>query len=206
MGGERERHRIGTRLQALNCQHRARRGARTHELWDDDLSQSRALNWLSHPGAPIIFLNAWLSMKSGLIKGCRVWNVSLRYTFVNLGCYKLLWINTPWFGYRWVRLIISPSKFGAYPVSMSIYYSRLKVSCYYLDFGLSVIWAAFRMFPFPWSFLKLGWISGFKLGWGNLLGSVSLSTILTVSLLCLQSRSLLICAHPYNTESFHWWS
>ena len=29
-GRERGRHRIGSRLQALSCQHRARRGARTH--------------------------------------------------------------------------------------------------------------------------------------------------------------------------------
>ena len=50
-GRERGRHRIWSRLQALNWQHRARRGARTHELWDHDLSWSRTLNWLSHPGA-----------------------------------------------------------------------------------------------------------------------------------------------------------
>ena len=51
-GRERGRHRIGNRLQALSCQHRARRGARTHRLWDHDLSQSQTLNRLSHPGAP----------------------------------------------------------------------------------------------------------------------------------------------------------
>ena len=31
-GRERGRHRIGSRLQAPSCQHRARRGARTHGL------------------------------------------------------------------------------------------------------------------------------------------------------------------------------
>ena len=49
---ERGRHRIRSRLQALSCQHRAWHGARTHEPWDHDLSQSRMLNQLSHPGAP----------------------------------------------------------------------------------------------------------------------------------------------------------
>ena len=49
---ERGRHRIWNRLQALSCQHRARRGAWTHGPRDHDLSQSRPLNRLSHPGAP----------------------------------------------------------------------------------------------------------------------------------------------------------
>ena len=51
-GAEREGDRIPSRFQALSCQHTAQRGARTHELWDHDLSQSRTLNRLSHPGAP----------------------------------------------------------------------------------------------------------------------------------------------------------
>ena len=41
------------RLQALSCQHQAQRGARTHMLWDHDLSRSWLLSWLSHPGAPV---------------------------------------------------------------------------------------------------------------------------------------------------------
>ena len=52
---ERRRHRIRSRLQVLSCQHRARHGARTHELRDHDLSRSRTLNRLSHPGALTIF-------------------------------------------------------------------------------------------------------------------------------------------------------
>ena len=51
-GRERGRHRIWSRLQALSHQNRAQRGARTHGPWDHDLSQSRTLNRLSHPGAP----------------------------------------------------------------------------------------------------------------------------------------------------------
>ena len=51
-GRERGRHRIQSKLQALNCQHRAWHGAWTHELWDHDLSRSQTLNRLSHPGAP----------------------------------------------------------------------------------------------------------------------------------------------------------
>ena len=51
-GRERGRHRIWNRLQALSCQHGARRGAQTHGPWDHDLSRSRTLNRPSHPGAP----------------------------------------------------------------------------------------------------------------------------------------------------------
>ena len=51
-GLERGRHRIWSRLQALRCQHRSRQGARTHRLWDHDLSQSSMFNRLRHPGAP----------------------------------------------------------------------------------------------------------------------------------------------------------
>ena len=51
-GRERGRHRIRSRLQARSCQHRARRGARTQEPWDRDLSWSPTLNWLNHSGAP----------------------------------------------------------------------------------------------------------------------------------------------------------
>ena len=51
-GRERRRHRILSRLQALSCQHRDRRGARIHGLRDTDLNRSQTLNPLSHPGAP----------------------------------------------------------------------------------------------------------------------------------------------------------
>ena len=50
-GPERGRPRIGSRLQAPSCQHRARRGARTHGPRDRDLSRSWTLNRPSHPGA-----------------------------------------------------------------------------------------------------------------------------------------------------------
>ena len=39
-------------FQALRCQHRAWCRARTHKPGDHDLSRSRTLNQLSHPGAP----------------------------------------------------------------------------------------------------------------------------------------------------------
>ena len=54
-GRERGRHRIRNRLQALSCQHRARHGPRTHGPRDHDLSRSRTLIRLSHPGAPQLF-------------------------------------------------------------------------------------------------------------------------------------------------------
>ena len=51
MGRERGRHRIQNRVQALSCQHSPWWGALTHRPWDRDLSWSRTLNLLSHPGA-----------------------------------------------------------------------------------------------------------------------------------------------------------
>ena len=54
-GRERRRHRIRSRLQALSCQHRALSGAQTLIPWDHNLSWSRKLNWLSHPGASLKF-------------------------------------------------------------------------------------------------------------------------------------------------------
>ena len=46
-GAEREGDTVSeSRLQTLSCQHRAQHGARTHKLWDHDLSQSWHLtNW-----------------------------------------------------------------------------------------------------------------------------------------------------------------
>ena len=49
---ERGGHRIRSRLQVLNCQDGAQCGARTHEPWNHNLSRSRTLNRLSHPGTP----------------------------------------------------------------------------------------------------------------------------------------------------------
>ena len=54
--GQREREgntelKASSGLQAPPCQHKARHRAQTHKLWDHDLSWSRMLNWLSHPGA-----------------------------------------------------------------------------------------------------------------------------------------------------------
>ena len=51
-GRERGTHRIRSRLQALNCQHRAWLGAQTHQPRDHDLGRSRTFNQLRHPGAP----------------------------------------------------------------------------------------------------------------------------------------------------------
>ena len=56
---ERGRHRIGSRLQALNHQPRTQRGARTHGLRDRDLSRSQRPNRLSHPGAPKTRIINW---------------------------------------------------------------------------------------------------------------------------------------------------
>ena len=56
-GRERGRPRIGSRLQARSCPHRAQHGVQTHEPWDHDPSQSWVPNQLNHPGTPrILFL------------------------------------------------------------------------------------------------------------------------------------------------------
>ena len=70
------RHRIGSKLQALSCQHRAWHGARTHKLWGHDLSRSQTFNWLSHPGALILF---WIKQNSTCIELLHklTWLVSL---------------------------------------------------------------------------------------------------------------------------------
>ena len=58
-GRERGKHRLQSRLQALSCQHRAGCGARTHKLWDHDVSQSWMLIWPSHPGTPKLDFLKW---------------------------------------------------------------------------------------------------------------------------------------------------
>ena len=69
-GRERGRHRIQSRLHALSCQHRARRRARTHGLWDHDLRWSWTLNRLSHPGAPgDIFFFFFIIIMTGTREG-----------------------------------------------------------------------------------------------------------------------------------------
>ena len=73
-GRERGRHRIRNRLQAPSRQPRARRGARTHGPRDRDLSRSRPLHRLSHPGAPrLCFSNAmaWYTLSSKGFRACR---------------------------------------------------------------------------------------------------------------------------------------
>ena len=67
-GAEKERETQKLKqLQAQSCQHRAQWGAQTHEPWDHDLSWSRMLNWLSHPGAPFVcFLNSTWVKSNGI--------------------------------------------------------------------------------------------------------------------------------------------
>ena len=60
---DRGRHRIWSGLQALSCQHRARRGARTHEPRDYALSRSGMPNRLSHPDAPDFYFNVYLFLR-----------------------------------------------------------------------------------------------------------------------------------------------
>ena len=56
-GAEREGDRIWSRLQAMSCRHRAWCGARTQELWDQDLRRSWMFNRLSHPGTPNVLIS-----------------------------------------------------------------------------------------------------------------------------------------------------
>ena len=65
-GKESGRHRIQSRLQGLNNQHRAWCGAQTHEPWDHDLSWSWTVNKLSHPGVPWLNHFWWCRLGSGM--------------------------------------------------------------------------------------------------------------------------------------------
>ena len=76
-GRERRRHRIQSRLQAPSCQHRARHGAGTHDLWDHDLSWSQMLNWLNHPGGPAYVI---FEKELYVLSGDHVTNASRRET------------------------------------------------------------------------------------------------------------------------------
>ena len=82
-GSEREGDRIWSRFQALRCLHRAQHGAWTHKPWDHDLSQSRMLHWLSHPGAPRkINIFRWLAWNVPLVFiGC---NTSFKWKYKSL--------------------------------------------------------------------------------------------------------------------------
>ena len=72
----RGRQRIGSRLQALSCQHRVRRGALTQKPWDHDLSWSQTLNRLSHPGAPRYPMSFDWSIWSIYIQ-CYYWKIGI---------------------------------------------------------------------------------------------------------------------------------
>ena len=130
-GAERGRPRIGSRLLALSCQHRAWRGAGTHELWDRDLSPSRTLNRMSHPGAPLTlyFLYPWFiyfitgssvssfgSLFCHLSTHLTSGNYEFVLLFMNLFlfvcmfgvlfCFVLFYL-THWFHWRWYLLGLS---------------------------------------------------------------------------------------------------
>ena len=76
-GRERGRHRIWSRLQAMSCQHRVWCEARTHGPWDHDLSWSRTLNWLSHPGTCNRFKQNIFEhcCRSLIVKSCQIWHL-----------------------------------------------------------------------------------------------------------------------------------
>ena len=80
---ERGRQRVWNRLQVLSCQHRARRGAWTHEPRDHDLSRSRTLNRLSHPGAPQLLI---------CIHICSLFPKNLTSTTEEGSCLALSWL------------------------------------------------------------------------------------------------------------------
>ena len=98
-GAERERERDGirSRLQALNWQHRARRGAQTHRPWDHDLRWSQTCNQPSHPGAPesihVWENNAVNLFKILLKKKKKVWEIIFIWRFV---AHRMLLVNHRW--------------------------------------------------------------------------------------------------------------
>ena len=83
-GRERGRHRIWSRLQALSYQHRVRHGAQTPEPWDHDLSRSRSLNRLSHPGAPVKFFITNKHLCLELKKGGVFNRLKFNFNFLNI--------------------------------------------------------------------------------------------------------------------------
>ena len=83
-GRERGRHRTWSGLQTLCCQHRAWRRARTHEPWDHDLSQSRMLNPLSHPGAPDFTFYLKLSLNTPAHNDLFIYFLFLKFFNVSL--------------------------------------------------------------------------------------------------------------------------
>ena len=91
-GRERGRHRIWNRLQALSCQHRARRRARTHKLWDRDLSRSQTLNWLSHPGAPRWNIS-WRIHQMMEVEGIRRREISIFMLYYSVSFNTCSWQN-----------------------------------------------------------------------------------------------------------------
>ena len=99
-GQREEETQNSNRLQALSCQHRARCGARTREPRDHDLSQSRTLNWLSHPDAPrtrfLIYISAkWMNgyhLSHSMTVACLMlhyptWIVTILKTGTGFSCY-----------------------------------------------------------------------------------------------------------------------
>ena len=88
-GAERGRHRIQSGSQALSCQHRARPRAWTHEQWDHDLSRSRMLNRLSHPGT-LYFNNVLLVCPLILSMQKKVWIEHIGLPFLTLFPYTTL--------------------------------------------------------------------------------------------------------------------
>ena len=82
-GRERGRHRIGSRLQALSHQPRAQCGAQTHGPWDRDLSWSRRLNRLSHPGAPG-YSNSCMCYYFSIKHSPSVWRANATFSTYNI--------------------------------------------------------------------------------------------------------------------------
>ena len=101
-GSERGRHRIWNRLQALSCQHRDRRRAQTHGRRDHDLSRSRLLNRLSHPGAPLLkSLNPNIKKKNHTLYWWGNWDSKIKFSRHFSG-----WL--PWPNHSWKQKSLLP--------------------------------------------------------------------------------------------------
>ena len=104
---ERERrHRIWSKLQALSCQHGARCGAQTHDLWDHDLSQSWTLNWLSHPDTPLFLIDRERQSTSG--GGAEREEDRIRSRLQALSCQHRAWCGVR--THEWWDSDLSPSQ------------------------------------------------------------------------------------------------
>ena len=117
-GAEREKN----FKQAPHCQHRTRRGARTHQLWDHDLSRNRELDvQAAEPPRSPLFKNFFLLIQ--LFTNTH----SLTYRYTHAGFLLSLLFK--------IRII-----FTVFPDLLDMTLGSIKISCPFIFFSVSQSW------------------------------------------------------------------